>query len=322
MTQPVPARRGRLGMLLILAGLVTGPRGAPVSLRGQAVVPPDSVTSVVVMAVGDVVCGSRTPEGLPCMHVLTAELVRQVAPQALLLLGDLQYETGAPEDFQAYFDPAFGSLRDIMYPAPGNHEYGTRGARGYFDYFNGAGVDSGRAGSRRRGWYSFDLGGWHLVSLNSNCGDISGGCGARSPQARWLRDDLAAHPARCTLAYWHAARFSSGAHGDDGSMREIWPILQEFGVDVVLQGHDHDYERFAPLGANGKPDAERGIRSFVVGTGGKGNGRFEAVRAGSESRHNTAIGALKLELDATGYAWTYQPVGGEPPLDAGRDVCR
>jgi len=308
--------RGRLLLLAgIPAGLVLGPASAVAQNGG-----PDA--PVVVMAVGDIVCGSMTPAEMPCFHVLTAELVRQVAPQALLLLGDLQYETGSADDFRDFFDPVFGSLRDITYPTPGNHEYFTRGARGYFDYFNGAGVDSGRAGSRRRGWYSFDLGAWHVVSLNSNCDQISGGCGSRSPQARWLRDDLAAHPAKCTLAFWHNARFSSGGHGDDRSMRDLWPILQEFDVDLVLQGHDHDYERLAPLNASGRLDPAKGIRSFVVGTGGKGTGEFVGLRVGSEWQYNRAIGALRLELDATGYAWTFQPVGGEPALDPGRGTCR
>src|SRR5574338_1388214 len=153
--------------------------------------------SVVIAAAGDLVCGTETPTQIPCLHLMTADVVRQVQPNALLLLGDLQYETGSATDFQAYYDPAFGEFKSITWPVPGNHEYFTPGATGYFDYFNGVGVDSGRAGARRRGYYCFDRGAWPIVALNTNC-EFVGGCGARSPQAAWLRADLKANRAKCT----------------------------------------------------------------------------------------------------------------------------
>jgi len=254
------------------------------------------------------------------MHVRTADLVRRMQPQALLLLGDLQYEAGSATDFSAYFDPAFGEFKPITYPVPGNHEYMTRGAPGYFDYFNGPGADSGRAGSRSRGYYSFDLGAWHIVALNSNCPEI-GGCGARSAQARWLRDDLAAHPTTCTLAFTHSARFSSGEHGNDDLMRDLWQILYESGADVVLSGHDHSYERFAPQDANGRADSLRGLRSFVVGTGGKGLGRLFRPRPNSEVRDNSSIGVLKLTLRPEDYSWRFVPIPGLTLADSGTARC-
>jgi hypothetical protein len=243
-------------------------------------------------------------------------------PDAFLLLGDLQYETGSAEDFAAYFEPAFGEFKSIMWPVPGNHEYFTRGARGYFDYFNGVGADSGRAGSRRRGYYSFNLGSWHVVALNTNCAEI-GGCGARSPQVNWLRADLAANPARCTLAFSHSAPFSSGSHGNDPLLRELWKVLHEGGADVYLAGHDHQYERFAPLDAAGRADTVRGIRSFVVGTGGKGLAPILSVRPNSEVHDNENIGVLLLTLRPDEYSWRFAPVPGLPrPLnDSGRAAC-
>jgi hypothetical protein len=276
--------------------------------------------SVVVLAAGDLVCGTTTPPNIPCLHVRAADLVRREKPDALLLLGDLQYETGSLEDFSAYYDPAFGEFKAITYPVPGNHEYFTRGATGYFDYFNGVGADSGRAGSRKRGYYSFDLGSWHIVALNSNCPEI-GGCGARSAQAQWLRSDLAANPRTCTMAFMHSARFSSGEHGNDELMRDLWQVLYEGGADLVLAGHDHIYERFRPQDANGRADAERGLRSFVLGTGGKGLGRTLRSRPNSELSANSSIGWLRLTLRPTDYSWRFISLPGLPLADSGSTTC-
>ena len=210
--------------------------------------------SVVVAAAGDLVCGTLTPPEIPCLSAGTAALLRYLQPNALFLLGDLQYETGSAADFSAFFDPLFGELKSITYPVPGNHEYFTRGAQGYFDYFNGVGVDSGRAGSRRRGgFYSFDLGAWHIVALNTNCEQI-GGCARNSSQLRWLRDDLANHSSRCKLAFALRLRMFqslSGEHGNNELLRDLWQVLQAGGVDVFLAGHDHGYERFEAAGRCG-----------------------------------------------------------------------
>ena len=172
------------------------------------------------------------------------------------------------------------------------------------------------AGPPNQGYYSYELGTWHIVALNSNLTDE-----AWSEQERWLRADLAAHRTRCTLAYWHRPVFSSGRHGNDPHMHPIWPVLYEFGVDVVVNGHDHDYERFAPQNPDGEADAKRGIREFVVGTGGAGLYEFRTIRANSEVRNNTTWGVLKLTLHATSYDWEFIPVAGGAFHDAGSAAC-
>ena len=201
----------------------------------------------------------------------------------------------------------WGPLRDRLRPAPGNHEYETRGASGYFAYFGAA------AGKPAEGWYSYDLGAWHVISLNSECGAI-GGCGAGSPELAWLVADLAAHPLECTLAYWHHARYSSGRHGDDDMTEALWQALAATGADVVLSGHDHDYERMAAVG---------GIRSFVVGTGGRSLYAWPGVPGPyTEVRANDTYGLLQLTLGAAGYSWRFIPAAGGSFTDAGRGTCR
>ncbi len=277
-------------------------------------------TDPVVVAVGDAVCGTGTPAGLPCKHAAVATLIGTINPTALLLLGDIQYENGTLSDFNTYYNPAFGPLRSITWPAPGNHEYNTSGASGYYDYFNGVGVQTGRAGDRSKGYYSFNVGTWHLVALNSNCSAI-GGCGAGSAQEQWLRADLAANGAACTLAYWHHPRFSSGSHGNNTATQALWQALYDYGADLVLAGHDHDYERFAPQTASGVLDNARGIRSFVVGTGGKEQNGFGTVRANSELRSSSSFGVLKLALRPTSYDWQFASIPGNTLADAGTASC-
>jgi hypothetical protein len=279
-----------------------------------------SAADPVIVAAGDLVCGGGAPGATTCRHAETAALVTTIAPTAALLLGDIQYESGSLSNFNAYYNPTWGVHKAITWPAPGNHEYQTSGAAGYFDYFNGVGVQTGRAGTRGQGYYSFNLGAWHIVSLNSNCGSI-GGCGAGSAQEQWLRADLAANPASCTLAYWHHPRFSSGGHGNNSSMQAIWQALYDNGADLVLSGHDHDYERFGPQTATGVADATRGIRSFIVGTGGKEVAGFGSVKANSELRNSNSMGVLRLTLHATSYDWQFVPIPGHTLADAGTASC-
>jgi acid phosphatase type 7 len=176
------------------------------------------------------------------------------------------------------------------------------------------------AGSRSRGYYSFDVGAWHLIALNSECANI-GGCAKGSRQERWLRADLAAHPAACTLAYWHKPRFSSGMHGDDPAYDAFWRALYEAGADVVLNGHDHDYERFAPQRPDRVVDPVRGVREFVVGTGGKTHYGFRTIRRNSQVRNTGAFGVLKLVLRPAGYDWRFLPEAGKTFTDAGHSAC-
>ena len=260
-----------------------------------------------LLAAGDIAsCDSAGDEA-------TARLLDSHAG-TVITLGDNAYPGGSISEFIRCYDPTWGRVRARTFPSPGNHEYVTGGAAGYFEYFGEA------AGDPEKGYYSFDAGEWHLISLNSNCGEV-GGCGAGSPQERWLRADLAASDARCVLAYWHHPRFSSGEHGNHASMRPFWQALYDFGADVVLSGHDHDYERFAPQTPAGAADPQRGIRQFVVGTGGRSHYGFGAHVANGEVRHSGTFGVLKLTLRASGYYWQFLPVGGASFTDAGSAEC-
>jgi hypothetical protein len=193
-------------------------------------------------------------------------------------------------------------------------------AASYFDYWNGVGGDTGRAGDRDKGYYSYDVGSWHLIALNTECYAI-GGCDAGSPEETWLRADLAAHPNACTLAYWHEPRFSSGAVGNNPYVSALWQDLYYAGADIVLNGHDHDYERFAPQTPLGQADPAHGIREWVVGTGGRNHGGFDIVQPNSEVRNADTYGVLKLTLHPSGYDWQFVPESGKTFTDSGSTAC-
>ena len=269
----------------------------------------------VLIAAGDIAdCGLRGDSA-------TAALVRAI-PGVVATLGDHVYDNGSKREFAECYGPTWGTERKRTRPAPGNHDYETRGAAAYFAYFGAA------AGDPDTGYYSYDLGAWHIVALNSNCGEI-GGCGAGSRQMRWLHRDLAAHPATCTLAYWHHPLFSSGEeHGGSDAMKTAWATLYADGADVVLASHEHNYERFAPQDAEGRPDRRRGIRQFVVGTGGAGLYGFARPLATSQVRNDETHGVLVLTLRPSGYDWAFVPAasrtdrpGERPFVDAGRAEC-
>jgi hypothetical protein len=260
-----------------------------------------------LLAVGDVASCDRS----------TDEAVAQLAAGSdgtVALLGDIAYPSGREGDFRDCFAPAWGSLGDRLRPVPGNHEYLSDAAAPYFAYFGAQAATPGE------GWYAYELGSWRIYALNSNCDQI-GGCGQGSPQLAWLVSDLAEHPHRCTLAYWHHPRFSSGRHGDASSMRDVWDVLDAAGADVVLAGHDHTYERFGPLDADGAARAD-GIRSFVVGTGGRSHYDFEHPRAGWEARDNRQFGLLRLTLSRDGYAWRFLSTDSATVVDSGQASCR
>lgn len=279
-----------------------------------------TVGDPVIVAAGDAVCGTGTPVGTPCKHAAVASLISSLNPAAVLLLGDNQYENATLADYNTYYQPTWGAFKSITLPSAGNHEYNTSGAKGYYDYFNGVNVQTGQAGDRSKGYYSLNIGSWHVIALNSNCSAI-GGCGAGSPQETWLRADLAANSSVCTLAYWHHPRFSSGEHGNNTTVQPLWQALYDAGADVVLGGHDHEYERFAPQTPAGVLDAARGVRQFVVGTGGKEKEAFFTIRANSELRRNTSFGVLQLTLRADSYDWQFMPIPGDPLVDSGSSTC-
>jgi hypothetical protein len=239
---------------------------------------------------------------------------------AILAPGDLQYEDGQLWKFQQSFDPSWGRLKPLIRPVPGNHEYRDPAAPGYFDYFNGPGAQSGPAGERGQGYYSFALGSWHLIALNSECRHI-GGCGPDSPQVRWLEADLAANPVACTLVYWHRPHFTSGRFGDENDMLPVWNSIYAANADLILNGHDHFYERFAPQAPSGAADPQRGIRQFTVGMGGKSRFGFEGVAPNSEVRINSVFGVLELTLREGGYDWRLRRVRTGGVWDAGSGGC-
>jgi len=245
---------------------------------------------------------------------ITAGLVDRL-PGTVAVLGDSAYQNGSPDEFARCYEPTWGRHKARSRPAVGNHEYGTPGASGYWDYFGPA------AGDRGKGWYSYDLGAWHVVALNSNC-TLAGGCQAGSEQERWLRKDLAENDARCTLAYMHHPRFSSGnEHGGSPGVEPLWSALQADGAEIVLAGHDHDYERFAPQTATGTLDRQRGVRQFVVGTGGRPLRSFGTPKPYSEVRDNTSWGVLHLRLRDGSYDWRFVAQPGSSFTDAGSTLC-
>jgi acid phosphatase type 7 len=241
----------------------------------------------------------------------TAAIIEQYPAAAVFTLGDNAYENGSPTNYSQCYDPTWGKFKARTHPAPGNHDYNTPGATGYFGYF---GASAGPAGL---GYYSYDIGSWHIISLNSEI-EVD----AASAQATWLKQDLADHPAQCTLAYWHKPLFTSGAvHAPDTAMQPLFTMLYDAGADVVLSGHNHQYERFAPQKPDGTLDETSGIRSFVVGTGGGGAlYGFTTPEPNSEVRYE-GLGVLKLTLGSSSYAWEFVPVARSSFSDSGTGSC-
>jgi hypothetical protein len=229
-------------------------------------------------------------------------------------LGDNAYNDGTAKQFKNCYGPTWGQFKGRTRPAIGNHEYQSKGAAGYWDYFGKA------AGPRGKGWYSYEAGSWHVVVLNANCDKV--GCGKGSDQERWLRADLAAHNNHCTLAYWHQARFvSDKEHGNQSELGPFWEALYDYGAELVVSGHAHVYERFAPQTPWAKADPDHGIREIIVGTGGASHYRFGSAHPNSQVRNANTFGVLKLNLNSGSYDWQFIPQKGKSFRDSGHTSC-
>src|SRR5215213_454635 len=270
--------------------------------------PPPSGSSPVLVGAGDIASGDNQNDEA------TAKLLGGISG-TVFTAGDNAYDSGTSAQFSNYYNPTWGRYKARTKPSVGNHDYGTAGASGYFKYFGAA------AGDPKKGYYSYNLGAWHIVVLNSMCENV-GGCGAASPMVTWLKQDLAANTKTCTLSYWHHPVFSSGSeHGNDPKMRPSWDSLYAAGAEVVVNGHDHDYERFAPQSPSAALDNARGIREFVVGTGGRSLRPFGTIRANSQVRNAATYGVLKLTLNSNSYDWKFVPVAGQTFTDSGTTSC-
>jgi hypothetical protein len=286
--------------------------GAGTSTTGEAETPTQLAgTPAVLAGAGDISdCDS---EGDSVTAGLIDEVVAQNPSAIVFTTGDNVYSDGAPEEFAQCYEPTWGRHKDRTRPSPGNHDYNTEAAEGYFGYFGPA------AGEPGLGYYTYEAGEWQVISLNSNCGEV--GCSAGSPQERWVREQLETSDASCTLAYWHHPLFSSGSHGGDDSVRDLFAALYEGDAEIVITGHDHNYERFAPQDPVGTHDPVKGIRQFVVGTGGTGNRGVDAPAPNSEARYTDSLGILELSLYPEGYEWEYLAEAGSTFVDVGIGAC-
>src|ERR1043166_3616889 len=290
-----------LAILTALATVTSRARGGPVPrLVGGAADP----AAAGLVGAGDIAsCDGKQDEA-------TAALLDGIGG-TVFVAGDNAYPDGSAAEYSKCYAASWGRRRRRTRPVPGNHDYQTPGARGYFGYFGAA------AGPAGRGYYSYDLGRWHILALNSEIA-----MGASSPQVAWLRADLAAHPRRCTLAYWHTPRFSSGSkHGGSPQSGEVWRVLYDAGADLVISAHEHNYERFAPQTPGGDGDPVYGIREVGGGPGGSSNYRFGPPKPNSEVRHTGTPGVLELRLLSTGYQWRFVPVAGKRFTDSGEGAC-
>ena len=274
---------------------------------GWLAAPSAEAAGAVLVGAGDIAkCGSSGDSA-------TAGLLASIGG-TVFTLGDNVYEDGTAKEFRACFGPTWGRFRGRIRPAMGNHEYGSAWGRGYWDYFGS------RAGPRWKGWYSYSAGSWRVIVLNSNCSRVD--CHKGSEQERWLRAELARHTNKCTLAYFHHPRFSSDEkHGNSWPVAPFWEALYEHGADLVLSGHAHSYERFAPQTPWGKHDPSHGIRQIVVGTGGATLYDMRSARPNSQVRNANTLGVLKLNLSSDSYRWNFIPQPGKWFRDSGHGKC-
>lgn len=248
----------------------------------------------------------------------TAKLIEQI-PGTVFAAGDLAYERGTAQEFRDCYGTTWGRFKDRTKPTPGNHEYNYGGGAAYFAYWGGA------AGTPDKSYYSFDLGNWHVIALNTNCvAPGVGGCGVGSPQEKWLKQDLAEHANSCIAAFGHHALYSSGvfrSHAVHPELKDLWRDLQDAHADLMLAGHEHSYERFAPQDPDGNADEKNGIREIVVGTGGRSHDPLGTALPNSEVRNFDTYGVLKLTLWADRYQWEFIPVNADGFRDSGEGTC-
>jgi len=318
MMPPMHPLRGLAALILVVVAMSAcsspspthTPRPSPTptpevtpDASGNIPTPTEAPTETVI-AVGDI--ATCNAEG----DSATAALIEDL-DGTLVILGDNVYESGSDQTYADCYDPVYGQFKDRTRPVPGNHD--VQGDRGdaYYRYFGDA------AGTPGEGWYSYDLGAWHVIALNSNCDQVE--CGENSPQWEWLVDDLAAHGNRCTMAYWHHARFSSGPHGDIHAVEDFWEALDDADADLVLAGHDHIYERFAPQTADGAADPE-GLVEITAGTGGAVHHETDRQAPNSEIAITDAYGVLVLTLHPDGWDWSFLETDGSEG-DAGSGSC-
>jgi len=271
--------------------------------------PPDGSPPATILVAGDIASCGWHADGA------TARLIEGI-PGTVMTAGDNAYQTGTRSQFRRCYDPTWGRFRGRTRPVTGNHDWYTSGASGYFEYFGD------RAGPAGKGYYAFDAGTWRVYGLVSDC-DAVGGCDSESRQRRWLESDLEEHPRRCVLAVWHRPRWSSGPHGSSrGAASPMLRALYREGADVVVNGHDHIYERFGLAEPDGTPDAAHGVRQFIVGTGGAPHYGIQRPYApNSRVRDNTSHGVLRLTLEDGAYSWEFVPVAGDVFTDSGDGAC-
>lgn len=305
--------RRHLFLLCILASLLAACQSDRRAREEQAkaVLLPDK--GVSLYTAGDIAsCQTFRPEdsGAAKTAAIVSAGLASDKDAVVLTLGDNTYPVGRLSEFEECYGPTWGQFKQRTHPSPGNHEYYTPHAVGYYTYFGEA------AGLGRRGYYSFTHGSWRIISLNSYLKPAE-----HNTQIAWLKEELARNPAKCTLTFWHHPLYSSGGHGSDKRMQDAWVLLHAAGAEVVLASHDHNYERFAPQDAEGQRDDERGIRQFVVGTGGAKLTPMRLRRFHSEVSDNSTHGVLKLVLKQAGYEWEFLPVEKDGFTDRGAALC-
>ncbi len=309
---------------------------SPASDQASATTP--SADDPVVAAAGDIACDPADPSfggtASRCQQRTTASLLGS-GLAAILPLGDLQYDCGGKAAFDGSYGPSWGQYLANTFPVPGNHEYrstaqsagtdcsASQDAAGFYSYFAQAPYFSTVSGNPAGGYYSFDVGGWHIIALNAECSFV-GGCGQGSPQEVWLRGDLAAHPTKCTLAYWHQPRFADANHVSNPVYDTFWKDLYAAGADLVANGHVHAYERYAPMAPDGSPDPIYGIRQMIAGTGGEDHAKITNPLPTDLAHDARTFGVLFLTLHPTSYEWSFVPANGAGNgtfTDSGATMC-